>query len=72
MRRPKKQKTLIFPDTSDAKTRRYLRFFEALFRIDDPEVEQAIIVILEGLVRSRGATKPRSARRKTAKRVPAS
>jgi hypothetical protein len=76
MKRPKNQNTVIFPDTSDAKTRRYLRFFEALFKIDDPEVEQAIVVILDRLARSRtGTTKPppsRSARRKTPKRPPAS
>jgi hypothetical protein len=74
---PKSQKTtVIFPDTPDAKTRRYLRFFEALFGIDDPEVEQAIVVILEGLARSRAATpKPppsRPRRRKIPKRAKAS
>lgn len=76
MKRPKNQKTVIFPDTPDAKTRRYLRFFEALFKIDDPVIEQAIVVILEGLARSRGAhnTKPptRSGRRKIPKRTKAS
>jgi hypothetical protein len=77
VKRPKNQKTtVIFPDTPDAKTRRYLRFFEALFGIDDPEVEQAIVVILEGLARSRATTpKPppsRPRRRKIPKRTKAS
>jgi len=53
-----------------------LRFSEALFKIDDPVIEQAIVVILEGLARSRGAhnTKPptRSGRRKIPKRTKAS
>ena len=38
-----------FPDNDTARTRRQLRFVKALFRIDDPELEQALAVIMERL-----------------------
>ena len=38
-----------FPDNDTARTRRQLRFVKALFKIDDPEVEQALAVIMERL-----------------------
>jgi hypothetical protein len=38
-----------FPDDDTARTRRQLRFVKALFKIDDPEVEQALAVIMERL-----------------------
>jgi hypothetical protein len=38
-----------FPDNDTARSRRQLRFVKALFRIDDPEVEQALAVIMERL-----------------------
>src|SRR4030081_265796 len=34
-----------FPDADAARTRRQLRFVKALFKIDDPEAEQALAVI---------------------------
>ena len=72
MKRSKNKKTVIFPDTPDAKTRRYLRFFEALFKIDDPKIEQAIAVILESLARSSTANGTTPPRRRTTKRTPKS
>jgi hypothetical protein len=36
-------------------TRRKLRFVKALFKIDDPEVEQALAVILDRLAAGRQA-----------------
>ena len=38
-----------FPDRDTARTHRQLRFVKALFRINDPELEQALAVILERL-----------------------
>ncbi len=38
-----------FPDNDTARTRRQLRFVKALFKIDDPEVEQALAVIMDRL-----------------------
>jgi hypothetical protein len=38
-----------FPDNDTARTRRQLRFVKALFKIDDPEVEQALAVIIDRL-----------------------
>lgn len=37
------------PDRDAARTRRQLRFVKALYRINDPELEQALAVILERL-----------------------
>ncbi len=42
-----------FPDNDSARTRRQLRFVKALFKIDDPEVEQALAVILDRLTAAR-------------------
>jgi hypothetical protein len=42
-----------FPDNDTARTRRQLRFVKALFRIDDPEVEQALAVIMDRLTAAR-------------------
>jgi hypothetical protein len=42
-----------FPDNDTARTRRQLRFVKALFKIDDPEVEQALAVIMERLAEAR-------------------
>jgi hypothetical protein len=42
-----------FPDNDSARTRRQLRFVKALFKIDDPEVEQALAVILDRLTTAR-------------------
>ncbi len=42
-----------FPDNDTARTRRQLRFVKALFKIDDPEVEQALAVIMERLAAAR-------------------
>ncbi len=41
--------SVLFPDNDTARTRRQLRFVKALFKIDDPEVEQALAVIMERL-----------------------
>ena len=41
--------SLPFPDNDTARTRRQLRFVKALFKIDDPEVEQALAIIMERL-----------------------
>jgi hypothetical protein len=38
-----------FPDNDLARTRRQLRFVKALFKIDDPEVEAALAVIIDRL-----------------------
>ena len=38
-----------FPNRDAARTRRQLRFVKALYRINDPELEQALAVILERL-----------------------
>ena len=37
------------PDADTAKTYRHLRLMRALFRIDDPELEQALTLIVERL-----------------------
>jgi hypothetical protein len=42
-----------FPDNDMARTRRQLRFVKALFKIDDPEVEQAFAVIIDRLAAAR-------------------
>jgi hypothetical protein len=42
-----------FPDNDTARTRRQLRFVKALFKIDDPEVEQALAVIIDRLAVAR-------------------
>jgi hypothetical protein len=42
-----------FPDNDTARTRRQLRFVKALFKIDDPEDEQALAVIMERLAEAR-------------------
>jgi hypothetical protein len=42
-----------FPDNDTARTRRQLRFVKALFKIDDPEVEQALAVIMDRLTATR-------------------
>jgi hypothetical protein len=42
-----------FPDNDTARTRRQLRFVKALFKIDDPEVEQALAVIIDRLAAAR-------------------
>jgi hypothetical protein len=59
-----------FPDNDTARTRRQLRFVKALFQIDDPEVEQALAVIMERLA---SASQPTNAcrRRRTARRAAA-
>jgi hypothetical protein len=41
-----------FPDADAARTRRQLRFVKALFKIDDPEVEQALAVIVDRLAQA--------------------
>jgi hypothetical protein len=38
-----------FPDNDTARTHRQLRFVKALFKIDDPEVEEALTAIVERL-----------------------
>jgi hypothetical protein len=38
-----------FPDRDTARTHRQLRFVKALYRINDPELEQALAVVLERL-----------------------
>jgi hypothetical protein len=42
-----------FPDNDTARTRRRLRFVKALFKIDDPELEQALAVIIDRLAAAR-------------------
>lgn len=44
-----------FPDSDTARTRRQLRFVKALFRINDPELEQALAVVLERLADNQSA-----------------
>jgi hypothetical protein len=41
--------SIPFPGADDARTRRQLRLIKALFRIDDPELEQALAVVVERL-----------------------
>jgi hypothetical protein len=38
-----------FPDNDMARTRRHLRFVKALFRIDDPELEHALAIVMDRL-----------------------
>jgi hypothetical protein len=47
-----------FPDNDIARTRRQLRFVKALFKIDDPELEQALTVIMERLAANQPAGLP--------------
>jgi hypothetical protein len=61
----RKTSKLPFPlqDRDSVKTLRHLRFMTALFEIDDPEVEEALAVILERLAaaaRAPGKTAPPS------------
>jgi hypothetical protein len=41
--------SIPFPGADEARTRRQLRLIKALFRIDDPELEQALAVVVERL-----------------------
>jgi len=41
--------SVLFPDDDTARTHRQLRVVKALFKIDDPEVEQALAVIMDRL-----------------------
>ena len=43
------ESSVPFPDNDIARTRRQLRVVKALFEIDDPELEQALTVIMERL-----------------------
>jgi hypothetical protein len=43
-------------DSVSARTCRHLGFMKALFEIDDPELEQALAVILERLAAAGGGT----------------
>jgi hypothetical protein len=50
-----------FNDSDSARTGRHLVFMKALFHIDDPELEQALAVILDRLAeasRAAGNTTP--------------
>ena len=47
-----------FPDGDTARTHRQLRFVKALFKIDDPELEQALAVILERLAANQPGLPP--------------
>jgi hypothetical protein len=44
--------SISFPDADMAKTHRQLRFVRALFRIDDPELERALAVIMDRLAKA--------------------
>jgi hypothetical protein len=46
---------IAFPDADMAKTGRHLRFMRALFAIDDPELERALVVVLDRLAKAGGA-----------------
>jgi hypothetical protein len=48
--------SIPFPDNDIARTRRQLRFVKALFKIDDPELEQALTVIMERLAADQPAS----------------
>jgi hypothetical protein len=41
--------SVLFPDSDTARTRRQLRLVKALFKIDDPELEAALAVIVDRL-----------------------
>jgi len=43
------------PDSETARTQRQLRCVRALFKIDDPELEQALALIIERLAASQPA-----------------
>ena len=43
------------PDSETARTQRQLRCVRALFMIDDPELEQALALIIERLAASQSA-----------------
>ena len=43
------------PDSETARTQRQLRCVRALFRIDDPELEQALALIIERLAANQPA-----------------
>ena len=56
--------TFPFMDSESARTGRHLLLFKALLKIDDPEVEQALAVILDRLAaasRASGDTEPPAA-----------
>jgi hypothetical protein len=43
----------VFSDRDSARTGRHLQFMKALFQIDDPELERALLVILDRLAARR-------------------
>ena len=47
--------SLPCPDSETARTQRQLRCVRALYKIDDPELEQALALIIERLAASRPA-----------------
>jgi hypothetical protein len=61
MKKPTTRRALRFPDSDEARTRRYLRVCRALFEIDDPEVEEAVARLCEHLARPRRTKKPKPA-----------
>lgn len=46
--------TLTTPDTETARTYRQLRLMKALLQLDDPELEQALTLIVERLAAAGG------------------
>ena len=49
--------SIPFPGADEARTRRQLRLIKALFRIDDPELEHALAVVVERLAAAAEVTK---------------
>jgi phytoene dehydrogenase-like protein len=43
------EELFVFQDGDAARTGRHLRFMKALFKIDDPEIEQALLAFVERL-----------------------
>jgi hypothetical protein len=46
---------IAFPDADVAKTYRHLRFVRALFEIDDPELERALVIVMDRLAKAKSA-----------------
>jgi hypothetical protein len=49
------EELFVFQDGDSARTCRHLLFMKALFQIDDPELEQALAVVLDRLAASRAS-----------------
>jgi hypothetical protein len=50
------EELFVFQDGDAARTGRHLRFMKALFKIDDPEIEQALLAFVERLAATNRAS----------------